>query len=256
MNSLAFDHIVHFVDRNPASAIPEWKKHGLFAVKGGSHLQWGSWNSLLYFGLSYAEFLAVEHNMIAGASENPLIKQMNEDLQKGEGFGNICFRTNDMQLLRRRLVISGFVPGEILNAERVRDDGTVLRWKMMFVETPASMAPYPFFIQWGQEDRARLKAYCETGIIPENQQHLHINKVYYSVQSPKEHAANWKKLLQASEPSPVFDAFYNKEAISLKTGNIELIFAEGPTNRPIAVHVNGLGYKKSYELYNGLYLFS
>lgn len=256
MNALAFDHIVHFVDRDPVSAIPEWKKHGFLAVKGGSHPQWGSWNSLIYFGLSYAEYLAIENDLIVGGSDNPLMKQMKEDLQNGEGFGNICFRTGNMQSLRERLANSGFTPSKILNAERIREDGTILRWKMMFVEAPASMAPYPFFIQWDQEDADRFKAYCEKGIIPEKQQHLHISKVYYFVQSPEDHAANWEKLLQSSGPSPVFDAFYDKEAISLKTGNIELIFAEGQTNRPTAIHVNGLGDKKSLELFNGLYLFS
>lgn len=256
MTALAFDHIVHFVDRDPSSAIPEWKKHGLLAVKGGSHLQWGSWNSLLYFGLSYVEYLAIENDLIVSGSNNPLIKQMNEDLQNGEGFGNICFRTSDIQSLRERLTNSGFTPSEIVNAERRREDGTILQWKMMFAKTSASMAPYPFFIQWDQEDADRLKAYCERGIIPEKQQHLHISKVYYFVQSPEDHAANWKEILQASEPSPIFDAIYNKEAISLKTRDVELIFAEGPTNRPAAIHVTGLGNKKSIELLNGLYLFS
>lgn len=256
MAALVFDHIVHFIDRDPSSAIFEWKKHGLHAVKGGSHLQWGSWNSLLYFGLSYVEYLAIEHDAIARTSSNPLIQQMNEDLQKGEGFGTICFRTHNLQSLREQLVASGFTPGVTLNAERIREDGTMLRWKMMFVETPSFMVRYPFFIQWEQDDSDRFKEFSERGMIPEKQQHLHVNKIDYAVPSPEEYAAHWGKLLQSPESSVVFDEFYKKEAILLQVGNVELKFIQGKVKRPIAIHVNHFNIKKSIELFNGLYVFS
>jgi hypothetical protein len=256
MCTLAFDHIVHFIDRDPVSVIAEWKKHHLIAVKGGSHLQWGSWNSLLYFGLSYVEYLAIENPSAAQASDNPLIRQMLANLKKGEGFGTVCFRTNDIQSLRKRLQKNGFHPGNILHAERKREDGTILRWRMMFAETPGLMAPYPFFIQWDENDDDRLKAYRKSGVIPDSQARLHIDKVYYAVQSPEAHAKTWQKLLSGSPPFSVWDDDLKKEGVALKAGNTELIFTKGDTNLPFAVHISGLGAKKQLELFNGLYLFN
>jgi hypothetical protein len=50
---------------------------------GGRHESWGTYNSLIYFGLSYIEFLGIENLFIAEKHEdNRLITQIVEQLSK------------------------------------------------------------------------------------------------------------------------------------------------------------------------------
>ncbi len=93
---LSFDHLVHFVHRPPVEAARLFQEAGFHAVAGGRHTHWGTWNSLSYLGLSYVEFLAVEEATVAKQSDNPLIRQLVWEANRGEGLGQIALRTRQM----------------------------------------------------------------------------------------------------------------------------------------------------------------
>ena len=58
---LRFDHLVHAVHGTPEEAAKQMQELGFHTVLGGEHTNWGTWNSLSYFDLSYIEFLAVQY---------------------------------------------------------------------------------------------------------------------------------------------------------------------------------------------------
>lgn len=165
---LAFDHLVHFINRPPSEAVDKMKQHGFHAVQGGRHEHWGTYNSLSYLGLSYIEFLAIENPLVAKQSENPLIQQIVRNLPNGEGLGQIALRTQEIghladHLRKQGLVVTGPLPGS-----RMRSDGSVIEWKMLFIESEQATCPLPFFIQWDQPTEGRLRDLTTRGIIAEH----------------------------------------------------------------------------------------
>jgi len=164
--SLAFDHLVHFIRRTPAEAASQMCRLGFHALNGGRHQHWGTANSLCYFDLSYLEFLAVEEEKIASRSDNPLIQQLAGDLARfGEGVGQVALRTTDIhgwakRLRRHGLNVTGPVPGS-----RQREDGSVIRWSMLFAASDQVHLPLPFLIEWEQPDEERRTDLTQRGII-------------------------------------------------------------------------------------------
>ncbi len=192
---LAFDHLVHFLRRSPQEAVEEMKRMGFHAVSGGRHENWGTHNSLLYTDVSYIEFLSVEHMATAERSDNPLIRQLVDDLGLyGEGLGQIAFRTWDIErvaedLKRCGLRVTGPVPGS-----RKREDGSVIRWHMLFAESDEVRHTLPFFIQWAQSDEERRRDLTARGVIrPHPNSATRLEWIAYAVSDLDQTAARWKK---------------------------------------------------------------
>lgn len=154
----SFDHLVWFY-KKPEKAILPLKQRGLHVVKGGCHESWGTYNSLTYFGLSYIEFLGIEHLSIAEKhSENRLITQIVKQLSKEnqEGPARIAIRTNKIEELALKLKEEGLTVYGPLPGERVRADGQVIRWSLLFPENEANELSLPFFIEWEKSDEERF----------------------------------------------------------------------------------------------------
>lgn len=162
---LAFDHLVHFLHRSSSEATRKFQQAGYHAVAGGRHASWGTWNSLSYFGLSYVEFLAVEAAELAEQSENPLIRQLIADAPYGEGLGQVALRTREMDQWAARFREQGLAVTGPLEGSRTREDGSVIRWRMLFADDPESRCRPPFLIEWGEEDEVRQTDLTERGII-------------------------------------------------------------------------------------------
>ncbi|MDR6998264.1 VOC family protein [Neobacillus niacini] len=210
---LELDHIVVFLNRSPIEAVHEWKKYQLKAIRGGSHTKWGTYNSLMYFGLSYIEYLAVENSEVANRSQNPLISQLLNDSKRFEGFGQICFRTSDIVRLKKDLKTKGYHPTEIYEGKRLRDDGVEISWKMLFIQEDGVL-PYPFFIQWNQSDQVRLEDLKRSGILPPSQESQSVKSISFVVSNVEQVVADWARLFG------VPTVFNNK----IKVGRTELIF--------------------------------
>ena len=108
--------------------------HGFYTAIGGEHITWGTWNSLCYFDLSYIEFLAVQHEEKAKEADNPLVQETVVKLQDGEGMLQIAIRTDAIEDLAVKFSKHGLHTIEIFEGKRMRKDGRLLEWKMLFVK--------------------------------------------------------------------------------------------------------------------------
>lgn len=212
------DHLVHFIHRPPAEATEQFRRAGYHAVAGGRHEAWGTWNSLSYVGLSYVEFLAVEDEGLASQSDNPLIRQLVMDREVGEGPGQIALRTTEMDVWIERLRAKNLnVLGPVLGS-RKREDGSMLRWRMLFVEDPNRDLRPPFFIEWQQTDEEREEDLRRRTIIAPHPNGAHTwQSVGYTVSSLEEASRAWQYWLDC----PIGDVFID-ERIGARCQAVEL----------------------------------
>lgn len=260
--AIYFDHLVHFINAAPREVVESMKEHGWHAVPGGRHEKWGSYNSLLYAGLSYIEFLAVENAEIAEESTNPLIQLLTKDQQ---GFGQICLRTDDIERWKEDLSKKEIATGPVIHAERMRENGDLLKWKMLFIEESGEGLPYPFFIEWGQDDCERLGNMKQLGIIPETQADRKISAVHFGVENIESRAADWSRLLNIKAGETYLDSTLGTSCKSIQVAGTELVFTEPGDNdyirgliakrgeRPLMASFDGCETKSAVELYGGLY---
>ncbi len=263
---LTFDHLVHFVHRTPQEAAEQFFQAGFHAVAGGRHASWGTWNSLSYFGLSYVEFLAVEHQELARQSENPLVRQCIEDEAKGEGFGQIALRTNEMDAWAERLRSQGLQVTGPVAGSRTRDDGTTLRWRMLFLEDADSALLPPFLIEWSETDEERIEDLTDRGIIDAHPNGAaHLMSVGYAVTDLEEATARWQSWFGWKKS----EVFHDKElgaicqAFELPGGNVVLCqpTEEGLAQtawknrgqRPFFARLAGASKNNEYKIGGGSY---
>ncbi|MFS0556498.1 VOC family protein [Brevibacillus sp. 179-C9.3 HS] len=266
---LTFDHLVHFVQRTPQEASELFCEAGFHAVAGGRHASWGTWNSLSYFGLSYVEFLAVEHKELARQSDNPLIRQCIEDEATGEGFGQIALRTNEMDKWAERLRSQGMHVTGPVEGRRTRDDGTTLRWRMLFLEDADSALLPPFLIEWQQTDEERIEDLAKRGIVAAHPNGAsHLQSIGYAVADLDVATARWHSWFGWEKG----EKFHNKEvgaicqAFELPGGNIVLCqpTEEGLAHsawstrgqRPFFARLAGTGKESEYKICGGSYFLT
>lgn len=193
---MRLDHVVYFTEKAPSDVVEEQEGIGWHAVVGGSHEKWGTYNALMYLRNAYVEWLSVEDNSIAHHSKQPLVKLLLHDLQDGEGWGTLCLSVEDIEGFNKRLVKKGFDTSGVLNAERRTIHGAMRKWKMLFIQQePSNALPYPFFIEWQQDEETRYSELRNDGtILPDNEK-LVVTDCFLSVENPEEITENWASLL-------------------------------------------------------------
>ncbi|MEK4969884.1 VOC family protein [Cytobacillus sp. FSL R7-0696] len=235
---MQLDHIVHFIKRNPQEIIDYLSVMNIKAVQGGRHEKWGTYNSLLYLNSSYIEFLAIENKATAMQSDNPLVQQAVQDLATFEGLGQVCFRTENIEVLKQELNEKGYKTYPIFPGERMRADGQMIKWKMLFLQAKREV-PFPFFIQWQQDDHTRYEEFKSLGMIDQQLIHTKIKDIKYIVESPEETAAEWRELFQGKQPGTnvmIADVSFEFAAYNKKYAN---------KNRP--VHITLQPFLKNEE---------
>lgn len=216
--TLEFDHLVHFLHRPPSDALELLSQAGYHAVAGGRHAAWGTRNSLSYFGLSYVEFLSVEVESVARASDNPLIGQVVADIDRGEGFSQIALRTTQMDEWADRLRKQGMCVIGPVQGSRTRDDGTVIRWRMLFLEDEKAELQPPFLIEWQQSDAERKNDLTLRGILaPHPNGASALDSVGYAVKDLGKAVQAWQRWFQAES-----GAAYRDEQLGATSQTIEL----------------------------------
>ncbi|WP_312114162.1 VOC family protein [Brevibacillus reuszeri] len=221
---LALDHLVHFLDRPPVEATEKFRQHGFHAVAGGRHEPWGTWNSLSYFGLSYVEFLSIEVRALAERSENPLIRQLVEEIALGEGLAQIALRTNRMnewvnKLQKKDLIVQGPVAGS-----RKREDGSILSWRMLFFEDPQSKLRPPFLIEWQQSDEERENDLKKRGsIAPHPNQSNSLQQVGVAAAELEDAVQTWKRWLDCEVSEAWIDERIGARCQALELGGTKRI---------------------------------
>lgn len=224
---LAFDHLVHAVRCTPKEAERQMKELGFHTVQGGEHTNWGTWNSLSYFDLSYIEFLAVRDEEQAKQADNPLVQETVEKLQNGEGMLQIALRTNRIEELATKFVEKGVQVKGPFEGKRMRNDEHLIEWKMLFVEQEESSPKLPFFIQWEECDTDRRRDLQQCGVIaPHRNDVKEMQTIYYTVKNVCETVERWKELLEVQVNSPQVYKEWNAICQSVFLGNVTIQFCE------------------------------
>jgi hypothetical protein len=267
----SFDHLVWFFNR-PEEAILPLKQMGIHTVHGGRHETWGTYNTLSYFGLSYIEFLGIEDWSIAQKqTENRLITHIVERLpgENGEGPARIAIRTDDIEKLAAELKASGFTVYGPIPGERVRTDGEVIRWLLLFPETAGSELPLPFFIQWEKSDDTRLSELKELGLVGGHSLgEARFEKVGFVVRNLEETLVIWEKLLPLKRSAEFVDPVLNARCSRLALPGTELLFCtplgKGPAEKvlkekgetPFLVDLSGTDQSRHFEMLSGWWRFT
>lgn len=266
----SFDHLVCFY-KKPEEAIPPLKQMGIHAVNGGRHEFWGTYNSLTYFGLSYIEFLGIENLSIAEKQEdNRLITQVVEQLSKEnrEGPARIAVRTDCIEQLAVKFKEEGFTVYGPLPGQRVRADGKVIRWSLLFPENAANELTLPFFIQWEKPDEARFSELEEQGLIGlHNVGNPKFESVGFVVYNLDKSITRWGKLFNLKQSEEFIDISINARCRNLELSGTKLLFCtpigEGPAEKvlkekgetPFLVNLTGTNQCHFFEILNGYWRF-
>lgn len=192
------DHVVYFTENSPDKVVEEQISLGWHTVVGGSHEKWGTYNALMYVNNAYIEWLAVENHGIAEKANHQLVDLLLRDISEGEDWGSICFSVDGLDTFNERLISMGFKTSGILQAERKTLEGNIRKWKMLFIDQGlSSKLPYPFFIEWEEEEEERSIGLRKDGTISPDNERLEITECHFSVSCPKEEVTKWADLLSA-----------------------------------------------------------
>lgn len=265
-----FDHLVFFSNK-PEEAIPLLKQRGIHAVTGGRHEFWGTYNALSYFGLSYIEFLGIENLAVAEKQEDSrlithIVKQLARE--KREGPARIAIRTDEIEQLAVKLKAEGFTVYGPLPGERIRADGQVIRWSLLFPEAVDNELQLPFFIQWEKSDEERRLEFEEQGLTE-----LHsvgnpqFESIGFVVNNLKQTLSGWGKLFELKQVEEYEDPYLNARCRKLELAGTRLMFCtplgDGVAEKvlrekgetPFLVNLTGTGQNCTFEMLNGFWRF-
>ncbi|MBM6617978.1 VOC family protein [Bacillus suaedaesalsae] len=241
---LKFDHLVHF-STSPLKAAEEFSLHGFQVIPGGSHPNWGTYNSLSYFpGLRYIEWIGINKMSIASTSDNPLIQQIVHDSFKGEGFSQIAFRTDDIEALATNLTEKGFTTIGPIQGSRKREDGTVLEWSMLFIDDQELRLP--FFIQWGKRDEERDNDL--QSLMNHENGTPSFSFVGYAVKDARNFARKLCNIVGVKK----LDIYQTYSEINVDGIGVRFYEKEG-SQRPMLVGITGVNEEKTIEIAGGRY---
>jgi hypothetical protein len=268
-DSYQFDHLVHLAAA-PERAVESMRQLGCYAVPGGEHEQWGSYNSLCYFGLSYIEFLGIKHPEKAKqVQDNDLIRQAHEALPVSEGFARIALRTGRIEEEAERMRKLGLEVTGPFAGSRARTDGTVIRWSMFFLKEPEGAGmPLPFVIEWGQGDEERRSDLRKRGVIGRHPAGpLVLRRVVFAVHDLEATVDKWCRWFRLERGSLFDDREFHARCIELMLpgGNLLFCAPSGPGiaaqqlqekgEGPFAVQLTGSDKAGTYTQMGGLYKF-
>lgn len=231
MATIKWDHIVHYVNDLDAT-IETFKENGLIAFRGGSHKEWGTFNSLSYFGLSYIEFLGVENHELAieAAPTNLIVEDSVKLLPEKESLSRIAIRTDDIEEVAATLKERGLELSPILDGKRLNTHGQLIQWRMMTIKGHFQGLNYPFVIQWIGTDEERLESLTASKIIhPHPAGEIVLKNGIFRVDDPHATANHWRKLFSLSEVSS------DSDSVTLGFGEHQLIFERGDANQLVKI---------------------
>ncbi|NKE06620.1 VOC family protein [Mesobacillus selenatarsenatis] len=265
-----FDHLVWFL-KQPEKAMSPLNERGLHVVKGGRHESWGTYNTLTYFGLSYIEFLGIENLSIAEKhDENRLITQIVEQLAKEyrEGPATVAIRTNQIEELAIKLMTEGLTVYGPLTGERVRADGQVIKWSLLFPEYAENKLSLPFFIQWEKSDEERYSELAEQDVIgSHNLGQPKLESVGFVVNDLDKTLEIWSELFGLKKEEECIDTELNARCRSLKLNGTNLLFftpiGDGPAAKvlkekgesPFLVNLTDTNQSHFFEMLDGYWRF-
>jgi catechol 2,3-dioxygenase-like lactoylglutathione lyase family enzyme len=149
-----FDHAVILVP-DLADATAMYERLGFAVSAGGRHEGLGTHNAIIRFGLDYLELLAVRDDAEAGASSSA--SKIVEMLRDGKGgLASFALATAKIEADAARFARAGMPAVGPFAMKRMRPDAKLLSWRLLVPEGTAWRVPWPFLIQWDQDDATRL----------------------------------------------------------------------------------------------------
>jgi hypothetical protein len=141
---LRLDHVVLAVGDLEAGADRLLRDHGLASVPGGRHARWGTANRIVPLGETYLEMITVVDSDLARGSA--FGRSVERAASEGDRWVTWAVRDERIDATADRLALS------IETGERVRPDGSVLRWRNAGSDDPQRTPELPFFIAWDVPD--------------------------------------------------------------------------------------------------------
>lgn len=249
MTTLQWDHAVQFVNQ-PDEAIAIFTGQKLNALAGGRHPGWGTWNALSYFGLTYIEFLAIyDPAELASAQADFLLsRDAAQLLPENQALHRVALRSDDIDQTHAELRSKGLRVSPIVDGQRNDPQGNVISWRIFTLDGDFNGLPYPFVLQWGEDDNARLarlRAQELDGPHPVGE--VALQSAIFEVQDPQAARAHWHTLFGFTE-----------QPEGLAVGQQHFLFRQGPANRLIELvfHVSDPALKgQRFRVGNGEYRF-
>lgn len=227
-----FDHLVHFVDQ-PEHTLEQLKKEGLHVVNGGQHEDWGTYNALSYFDLSYIELIGIfdENLFQQAANKKYTLHESYQKVNRKNGFTRFAIRTTTIEEDAQKFSEAGFDVVGPTSCFRTREDGSTVSWKLLHIGYPNTKIDFPFFIQWELDDDLRREENTNRGIIaPHPLGDVTIDSIHFVVPNFKQ-VEQFAKLCEAQVEMKV-DSETNSEIASIILPNARLKFyrplGEGP----------------------------
>lgn len=209
---VAFDHLVIFSNHPALDASDFENNHQLQAVQGGEHKDWGTYNHLAFMkNNSYVEWIGIRDQALAETSDNPLIQHtVHASVQHTKGPIQFALRVENIDTFidhfeKKGIAYKGPFPGR-----RVRADGSVLEWRMLFPTYSFDEAPLPFLIEWSGEGNQ------PTDLSQLNE--VTFSRIQLSVNQPMEYKKKLKEIYGLSERTNSLFHLENGE-IEVKQGN-------------------------------------
>ncbi|WP_445487810.1 VOC family protein [Niallia sp. 03133] len=227
MTKILWDHVVHYVN-DLEKQIEVFQKNGLIAFKGGSHKQWGTYNALSYFDLTYIEFLGIEDRQLAATISDPneVVKDSLTMLPEHEALSRVALRTDNIEAVAAKLEAAGLEISPIMAGKRLDSKGQLIEWKMMTIAGNYQGLVYPFVIQWKGTDDERHQNLTNTKVI---QSHptgkTIITEAVFTVNNPLDVAKRWESLFDLSIQTTT------ETTASLSIGDKTFTFQQGPNNQ-------------------------
>jgi len=140
------DHVTQFVaDRNRTA--DAYRALGFNATPGGFHKGFGSANNLCYFDLFYIEMLSIHDRDEALNGGSAVCRAAIDFIANGNGLGGVALETDDLDASIVRLERLGSDMGEIIDMQRVQDDGFISRSRIVYPTLAGSAVPLPIVIE-------------------------------------------------------------------------------------------------------------
>ena len=250
MATLTWDHAVQFVNQ-PEAAIQALSGQKLNAVAGGRHPGWGTRNALSYFGLTYIEFLAIadDAELLSAAETFLLCRDASRMLPDNEALYRVALRSDDIERTHAELHEQGLRVSPIVNGQRDDLQGNVIRWRIFTIDGDFDGLVYPFILQWGEEDDARLSRLQAQGLAaPHPLGEIELQRAVFTVQHSQAVRDRWQLLF----------GFAPQGEQGLAVGGREFVFRQGAANQltELVFRVADPALKgRRFRVGNGEYLF-
>ncbi|GAB7396317.1 hypothetical protein OUHCRE13_45070 [Enterobacter roggenkampii] len=140
----------------------------------------------------------------------------------------VALRTDDIDQTHAELRSQGLQVSPIVNGQRNDPQGNVISWRIFTIDGDFNGLPYPFVLQWGEDDNARLTRLRAQGLDkPHPAGEVTLQSAIFEVQDPQAAREHWHALFG-----------FNELSEGLSAGQQRFLFRQGEANRLVELVFN------------------